>query len=332
MNRLLLALAFAGASSSSAWAQPKPAAPAAVPAANGVAADVNGDRIPLADLNRMVETIKASDPSLQTGTPEAQKSLTEIKGQMLDQLITTRLLAQEAKKRKIVIAPKTVNDALAQLRGNFKSEEDFQKWLKSDGKTVEDVKGAIADELAIRQLSTDLTRDITISANDVSAYYRAHLDEFKVPESVKARHIMLAINPNASQADRDAVMNRAQKIIKQLRSKGDFAKLAKENSDDPDGRANGGDMGQFGRGDLVQSIEDACFAAKAGEVIPQPVPSEFGLHIIRVDAKIPASTIPLSDIQNNPQIKAILLKQKVQARLDETIAKLRAAAVIKKNI
>ncbi len=329
MNRFLLALAFAGASSSSAWAQPKPVA---LPAPNGtVAAEVNGDKISLSDLNRMVATIKASNPALQTDSPAAQKALSEVQGQLLDQLITTRLLAQEAKRKKIVIAPKTVNDAFAQLRGNFKSEEEFQKWMQSDGKSADDVKRVIAEELAIREFSTDLTRDITISDADVGAYYRAHQDEFKIPETVKARHIMLALNPNASQADKDAQTKRAQILINQLRKGADFAKLAKENSDDPEGRTNGGDMGTFARGDLVPSIEDACFKAKAGDIVG-PVASDFGLHIIRVDAKTKPSTVPLADIQKDPQVKTILLKQKVQARLDETIAKLRAAATIKKNV
>ena len=338
MNRFLLALALAGVPaagvSAPAWAQNKPAAPAAPASTAGVAADVNGDRIPLDDLNRMVDSVKNSDPGLQSGSETATKALVEIKSQMLEQLISTRLLAQEARRQKpaIVVAPATVNEALNKLKSNFKTDADFQKWLTSDHKTEADVKRAITDELSIRELSTRWAGDITVTSDDIGTYYRAHLDEFTIPETVKASHIMLAINPNASQADKDTVAKRAQKLIDQAKKKGtDFAALAKTNSDDVTSKNVGGDMGTFARGEMIEAIEDACFAAKVGDVVG-PVKTEFGLHIIRIDAKTPSSVVALKDVQNNAQLKALLLKQKVQARIDEGIAKLRATAVIKKYV
>ncbi|BCM93858.1 foldase protein PrsA 1 [Abditibacteriota bacterium] len=343
MNRFLLALALAGVSSP-AWAQnqlkpvaapnAKPPAPATPAPAGGFAAEVNGDKIPLDDLNRIVDSIKAGDPGLQTDSPTAQKALADIKGQMLDQLISTRLLAQEAKRKKIVVAPAKIDDALAKLKTNFKTDADFQNWLQADHKTVADVKRAITDELSIRELSTQLTADITISTDDVAAYYRAHPDVFKVPETVSARHIMLALNPNASPADKDAVKKRADNLLKQAKAKNaNFAALAKANSDDTTSKDLGGDMGSFARGEMIQAIEDACFNAnvKVGDIVG-PVTTEFGLHIIRIDAKTPESTVPLKDVQNDPQLKALLLKQKVQARLDERIAKLRTDAKIQKYV
>ncbi len=88
-------------------------------------------------------------------------------------------------------------------------------------------------------------------------------------------------------------------------------------------------MGQFARGEMIESIEKACFDAKVGEIVG-PVATKFGLHIIRVDAKIPPSTVPLATIQNDAQFKAILLKRKVKERLDKRIAELRATAKIQK--
>ncbi len=324
-------LTLVGASVAGTWT-PAPAVAATAPVpAGGVAADVNGDHIPLGDLNRIVASIKASDPGLQTDSPTAQKALSDIKGQMLDQLITTRLLAQEAHRQKIAPSPKAVDDALTQLRGNFKTEAEFNQWLQSDGKTVADVKRSIADELAIRELSAQLTGDITVSPDDIGTFYRDHLKQFAVPETIQARHIMLALNPNASAADKAAVSKRAQNLIAQLRNHADFAALAKANSDDPEGRDNGGDMGTFVLDEMIQPIADACAKAKAGDIVG-PVTTEFGLHIIRIDARNAATTVPLSTVQSSPQIKAIVLKQKVQARLDERIAKLRAAATIKKYV
>lgn len=330
MNRFLLALAFAGASTSITLAAAKPVL--AAPAAGNVAAEVNGDKIPLDDLNRIVATVKAGDPTLDGTTPEIKKRMDDIQRGMLDQLIATKLLVQEARRRKINIAPKAADDALAQLKTNFKSDADFQTWLKSDGKTVDDVRGAIVDELSIRELSTQLTRDILVTPDDIATYYRAHQDQFAIPETVTARHIMLAINPAASPADKEVVNKRAQNLLKQLRGKNaDFAALAKTNSDDATTKDDGGQMGTFARGDMIPAIEDACFGAKVGDVVG-PITTEFGLHLIRIDAKTSASTAALKDVQDDPRLKALLLKQKVQARLDEQIAKLRTSATIKRNV
>jgi len=331
MKRLLFALALCGAFPlSSALAQ---STTISAPANGGVAAEVNGDKIQLADLNRLVNSFKTNDSRLIANTPDAQKAVAEIKTQLLDELITTRLLAQEARRQKIVPQSKDVDDALAKLRTNFKTDAEFQTWLTKDGQSPQDVRRVIADELAIRELSTRLTGDISVTPDDIAAYYRANLEQFAVPEAVHAHHILLAINPNASQADKNAVLKRAQGLIKQLKDNADFAALAKANSDDPGSKDQGGDLGTFPRGEMIQAFEDAAFNAKVGEIVG-PISTEFGVHILRVDEKIPARKLSLLEVQNDPQIstqiKAGLLKQKVQARLDAEIAKLRASAKIQK--
>lgn len=332
MKRLLFALALCGALPlSSALAQPTTVASSSVA---GAAAEVNGDKIQLADLNRLVNSFKTSDPRLAANTPDAQKALAEIRTQLLDELISTRLLAQEARRQRIVPQSKDVDDALAKLRTNFKTEAEFQTWLTKDGQSPQDVRRVISDELAIRELSTRLTGDISVTPDDIGAYYRANLDQFAVPEAVHAHHILLAINPGASQADKNAVLKRAQGLIKQLRDGADFAALAKANSDDPGTKDQGGDLGTFPRGEMIQAFEDAAFNARRGEIVG-PISTEFGVHILRVDEKIPARKLSLLEVENDQQIstsiKAGLLKQKVQARLDAEIAKLRASAKIQKN-
>ncbi len=329
MKRLLLSLALCGALPvSSVLAQVRPTT-----AANGVAAEVNGDKIQLDDLNRLVNSFKTNDSRLAANTPEAQKALGDIKTQVLDELITTRLLSQEARRQKIVPQPKEVEDAFAKLKSNFKSDGDFQTWLTADGQTPQDVRRVISDELAIRELSKRLTADITVSPDDIGAYYRANLDQFTVPEAIHVHHILLAVNPGASKADKDAVNKRALGLIAQLKKNAKFEDVARANSDDPGSKAQGGDLGTFLRGEMIQAFEDAAFGARVGEIVG-PVVTEFGVHILRVDQRIPSRRIELAEVQKDPQlsaqIKAGLLKQKVQARLDQQIAKLRASAQIKK--
>ena len=318
-----------------ATAQTAPAASTSAPAPAGVAAEVNGEKILAADLNRMVEAIKAQDPAFKTDSPAAKKALTDIKGQILDELITTRLLAQEAKKRNVATDAKQVDAALASIKTGFKTDADFRTALQKDGKTPEDLRRVIIEELSIRELSKQLTADVTVSGDDIATFYRANLTEFTVPEGVKARHILLAINPSAPAAEKERVKKRAADLIKQLNNKGDFVALAKTNSDDQSNKQIGGELPAFTRDQMVKPFEDAAFAAPVGKIVG-PVETDFGFHIIRVDEKIAAKTLTLAEVQANPQIgprlKAFLLKQKVQKRLEESIAKLKTAGKVKKYV
>ncbi len=310
------------------WAQTVVNAPNA-----GVAADVNGEKIMIADLSRMLDAIKKSEPSLSTGTPEATKALANIKGQVLDELITTKILSQEAKRRKIVANEKEVADAVTAIRtgSGFKTDAEFKAVLAKDGKTPDDLRRAIADELAIRELSKQLTADVTVSGDDIGAFYRENLTQFTVPEGIKARHILLAVNPDAPASAKELQRKRALDLIKQLNNKANFDALAKANSDDQSNKNSGGDLGGFMRGQMAKPFEDAAFGAAIGKIVG-PVETSYGFHIIRVDEKIAKRVIPLTEVQADPRVKPYLLKEKVQKRLDESIIKLKATAKIKKFV
>lgn len=336
-----------------ATAAPATSAPVApAPAGKDIAADVNGEKIALSDLNSLVNSFKASEPSLQTNSAEAQKAITQIRSQMLDDLIDTMLLAQEARRQRVVVAPATIDAGVAEVKGwyrsvaqrrnniplfiaisvadSFKNDADFQSWLKPDSKTPDAVRKTIIDELSIRELSTRLSADITVTNDDIATFYKTNLDQFTSPEMVRARHILLAVNPNSPPAEKERVKKRALDLIKQLKAGGNWDQITKNNSDDSNKDA-GGDLGPFPRGMMVKEFEDAAFAAKPKDIVG-PVATEYGFHIIRVDEKIPAQVRPLSEAQKDPELKLFLRKQKVEKKLDDSITALRAKAKIQKYI
>ena len=317
---------------------PAIAKPPATPTANatGNAADVNGEAISMDDLNRMYENIKASEPAFQTNTPAAQKALSELKPQLLKELIATRLLSQAARKQNIKVDSKTIDASIAELKANFKTDAEFNSWLGDSGKTLPEVRKAMEDEYLIREYSKSITRDITVSGEDIAAYYRENLDKypFTIPAGVHARHIMLALNPKAPADEKARVKKRALDLVKQLKGGANFITLARDNSDDQRTRNQGGDLGSFSRGASgipSQVFDDAIFAAKAGEIVG-PIETEFGFHIIKVDEIIPAKVQDLKSFQDNPQLKAVILKGKVQKRLEEKIAQLEASSKINRYI
>ena len=346
MKPLLFALALTGLSvaghvslSHAAPTAPTATAPkAATPAAstnaaspNGVAADVNGDKIMLADLNRQVEDIKASEPALQTNSPEATQALASLRSKMLDDLIASKLLNQEARRRKIAIATKDIDALIAQTKKRFKTEADFNKWLTSRGVSLSQLRTILTEEAAMDELTAQITSDVTVSDADVAKYYRENPEYFTIAPAVKARHILLAINPSASDSDKAAVRKRAQNLINQVKKGTDFATLAKNNSDDQSNKDRGGELPVFERGMMVKPFEDAAFGAKKGDIIG-PVETQFGIHIIKIDDVLPQKIVELKDVKDDPRLKALILREKKQDRFDAFVAGLQASAKINKYV
>ena len=342
MKPLLFALALTGVPlMGGAFAAPAtPVKPAAAPVpkagapattATGVAAEVNGEKILLADLNRQVEDIKSSEPSLQTNSPAATQALANVRSQMLDDLIVRKLLSQEARRRKISSSPADIDALIEQTKKRFKTPADFDKWLATRGVSATQLRSVLSEEVAMDELTARVTSDVTVSDADIAQYYRNNPDDFTIQPAVKARHILLAVNPNASAADKDAVRKRAQNLIAQLKKGADFATLAKNNSDDKSNAGRGGELPVFERGMMVKAFEDAAFGAKAGDIVG-PVETEYGMHIIKVDQVLPQKLVDLKDVKDDPRLKALILREKKQTQFDAFVAGLKASAKINRYV
>ena len=348
MKPLLFALALTGCATTAFAAPvtvtsptmaPRAATPTAPPAAStsastsasGFAADVNGEKITIAELNRRVDAAKASDPALQANTPQATDALKQVRAQMLDDLVTIKLLSQEARRRKIVTPAKDVDDSMGQLKSQFKSDAEFNTWLGESGVTQADVRQRLSDELAMDELTKQVTGDVTVSDADIAAYYRAHPEDFTINAAVKASHILLAVNPNASAADKDAVRKRAQNLVNQLKKGADFATLAKANSDDQSNKDQGGELPVFERGMMVKPFEDAAFGAKEGDIVG-PVETQYGMHIIKIEKVLPQKVVDYNDVKDDPRLRTVILGDKKQDKFDAFVAGLKASAKIQKLV
>jgi peptidyl-prolyl cis-trans isomerase D len=137
----------------------------------------------------------------------------------------------------------------------------------------------------------------------IEEYFQRNLETtFTHPREVRARHILITVPPDATPAQRTAAKAKADKIFQELKAGGDFAKLAKQYSDDPGTRDNGGDLGSFRRGEMVKPFEDAAFKLQPGQM--DLVESQFGYHIIQVESVSPAHTDTLQEAR--PKIVAAL--------------------------
>lgn len=155
---------------------------------------------------------------------------------------------------------------------------------------------------------------VDVSTNEIEDFYNEHKeDRFTTPARVHARHILFSLGANATAEEKEKVRTTATKILEQARAGEDFAKLAETHSQDKATAPNGGDLGFFPRGRMVKPFEEAAFALPAGG-ISDLVESQFGLHIIKVEANEPEKTKPLNEVET--EIRQELLKEHAHTRAE----------------
>lgn len=131
----------------------------------------------------------------------------------------------------------------------------------------------------------ELAAQITVSDEAARKFYEDKANDrlFVAPPERQARHILILVPKDATPEKRKAAKDKIEGLLKQVRAKPDsFAQIAQDNSEDKGSAAKGGDLGFFGRGQMVKPFEDASFALKPGE-ISDVVTSDFGYHIIKLE-------------------------------------------------
>ena len=167
----------------------------------------------------------------------------------------------------------------------------------------------------LAQLAVNETiKDITVDDAEVKAFYEENPQNFKKEETVSAKHILVKEEEECAKVLE--AINNGEKT---------FEDAAKECSTCPSGQ-QGGDLGEFGRGQMVKEFEDAAFDAEAGQVVG-PVKTQFGYHLIKVEKKNEAAQTPFEEV--TAQIKQNLMNQKRNERYSEKVSELKEKYVQK---
>lgn len=209
--------------------------------------------------------------------------------------VAARVSALNQQVRDVQELPVTVKDFISQVKVTDAMLEDYYAKNIAQYEVPESIK---AEYLLLTPEVVESR--IEISETDIKNFYEQNIARYKTGEQRRASHILIAAGNDASAADKAAAKSKAEKLLAQIRkSPGDFAKIAKEHSQDPGSAERGGELPDFfGKGMMVKPFEEAAFALKEGE-ISGLVESEFGFHIIKLNAIKPAATRPLSEVKNN---------------------------------
>lgn len=258
----------------------------------------------------------------------------ELQSRVVDDLLRRRLIALEIERRHIVILSSDVDDQTEIaferiLKQNNITEEQAAQILKKQGRTLESFKRELrqAVELNIKteRLRESVVGPIEPTDQELSVYLEEHREEYDTPEEVHARHILIRVPENASEAEIAHAKKQIEDIQKELENGADFAELAKKYSQDSGSAQNGGDLGWFRRGQMVQEFEDVAFSLEPGQV-SDPVRTQFGFHVIKVEEKKPAQHPELAQIRD--RVLKDYIESERTKRFEKFYSELKAQAKI----
>jgi peptidyl-prolyl cis-trans isomerase SurA len=269
-----------------------------------VVASVDGDPITVHDLKTFAAVNKVTlNDAGDMNSPETRAVL---KG-----VISERLLESEVKKYKDRVDERQVDEYISNFeQGNGITDAQLRAQLQSQGHTYEEFRKHSRLELQkMIMIQKEVRQRVNVSPDEVKAYYDAHPEEFSVgKENFKLAQILIAVPANAPPAQVEAARVKAESIHKQLLDGADFGKLARQYSDD-DSKSQGGELGDFSRGDVIDPIQNAIDHMKAGD-ISEPIRTEHGFHIVKLEAHDQVGVKPLTQVSG--QIQEKLVSQKAQ--------------------
>ncbi|HEV2391619.1 MAG TPA: peptidylprolyl isomerase [Verrucomicrobiae bacterium] len=336
-----LAVVAAGLTGSATAAEPAGANPSASAPArktdslfpDTVVAKGKGVQVMRSEVDEVMDGLKANAAAQGQVVGPEQESL--IAPQILDRLIQIQVLLAKSTAADKTAGQEATAKRLDAIKTRAGSEEVLDRQLKAVGTTPEAFRRKLMDESTAEAV---LERELNINATDdaIKKFYDDNPSKFEQPEMVRASHILLSTRDMTTGKDlteeqKAAKHKLAEDLLKRARAGEDFAKLAKEYSEDPGSKDKGGEY-TFARASadpqhaMVPEFETAAFSLKTNEV-SDIVTTQFGYHIIKLNEKIPAKKLAFAKVA--PDIKEYLKGQEMQKRQDELkgyIAKIKKEA------
>lgn len=248
-----------------------------------VLAKIGNKTITVSDLNKLIGFYE----------PEQQKAIEknpQIKENLLWQMIRSTVVANIAKKK------------------NFDKKPD----IKSQQELMNN------NFLAAAYLQKEIVDKITINDDKARSYYKDHIEVFKTPEMIRARHILIKAETSATDEEKKKAKAKAEEVLTKIKKGDDFSKLASEISEDPGTKDKGGDLDFFPKGSMVPAFEEVAFSLKPGEV-SGIIETEYGYHLIKMEEKKDAHLEPYENIKD--KVKDQALQEMRKAAVTEFVEK-----------
>ncbi|MCM3586202.1 peptidylprolyl isomerase [Mesobacillus maritimus] len=232
----------------------------------------------------------------------------------LSTLIDNKLIEIEADKEDIKIESEKIEEEYQVYAETYGGEEALQSVLNQSGMTKQDLETEIETYLKLEEL---LKPRIEITDEELKTYFDENKESFNQEEEVQASHILVEDEETA------------KKVADKLADGEDFAEMAKEYSTDTASAENGGDLGFFAKGTMVEAFEEKAFAMKVG-TISEPVETEHGFHIIKVTDKKEAKEAVFED--HKDEVYEIIMNEKIQSEYGAWLSEMKEEYSIKNSL
>lgn len=262
------------------------AAPLRADIVNRIVASVDGEPITLFEL----EQYGRKQRQLLPNQPVPNQS------ELLQVLITEKLLAREIQMRGIRVREPDIDRYIDHIKEQNKVDDgQLKQALLQQGMDYQKYREQIRGEIEkVQLMNREIRGKVNVSPEDVHRYYEAHKQEYAKPGMVKARQITLRLEAGAPEEIAKEVLARIADVRERAVKGEDFAKLAKQYSEDPMA-ADGGDMGEVEPTKLFPELESEIAKMKDGD-ISEPVRSKSGVHVVKLEKRIPIGYQPEEEL------------------------------------
>ena len=282
---------------------------------------VNGETITQSELDAACEIMRQKLEANLTGDALA-KELEKSRKEILNRMIEEKLILSAAKKKNIEVDDEDIELKMKGVKSRFGSEDKFYEILKDEGVSVNELKQNYADQIRVaKMVEMEVRKKIVVSPSDIAEYYRVYKEDFREPEQVRLKNILVRPDENLSDDEAAAL---AEKILGFLKAGENFDELALKYSKGPNAD-RGGDMGLARRGQMLKQIEDVVLNLNSGD-LSGVIKTSLGYHIFKVEEKRPERIKELSEVKD--EIEKIIFAEKGKKQYDTWIEQLKKDSFI----
>jgi len=289
---------------------------------SNIVAKVNGAILTEIDLEDALNGIIPREVFHRRMTPEKRATFIP---KAMNVIIERELLYQEAKRRGMKVDKKRIKEAKDSIISRFGGKKQFKEALKRAGITEKDYDLGLEKRFLASELrNLEIDSKVSVTKEDIEAYYERNKAGFVRPEARRIRHILIKVEPGASEEEKKTKKELAENILKRAKEGEDFAALAWEFSEDPY-RMKSGDLGLIHRGRLFEDLDSVAFSLPVG-AISNVIETIYGYHIIKVEEAKDPEQLSLDDVYQ--KIEKELREKKYKEREEEFIGSLKRNAKI----
>jgi peptidyl-prolyl cis-trans isomerase C len=281
---------------------------------------VNGEPVIAAEITLHLQNLVAQ--AANAGQEPNREQLVQL---AMDQAVSGKLLVQEARRKGIEWDADRVAQMLSENAAAAGGEEKLKLGLQGAGLRIDHLERALRETDMTRQLvRLHVAPGITVSNEEIDAFYAENPESFRSRERIRARHILIRFDTSMNQKEIEAARQKAEAARQRVLQGEEFANVASEVSEGPNA-SRGGDLGFFAEGQMVSDFYNAANSLQLGQV-SEVVKTRFGFHVIKLEERRSAGLKALDEVRDS--VRQHLMEQKIAPHVNALVEELKKDASI----